>query len=68
MANEETKMLKRITKDIDCVRITPAVNGYSVEVEGRDDERDYHTERVLCLNHQDVVELLKEVDTIYAKG
>ena len=65
---KEKVMLKKITKDIDCVRITPAVNGYSVEVEGRDDERDYHTERVLCLSHDDVVELLKEVDAIYAKG
>lgn len=61
-------MLKKITKDIDCLRIIPAVNGYSVEVEGRDDDRDYHTERVLCLTNQCIVDLLIKVEGINAKG
>ena len=61
-------MLKKITKEIDTVRIQPAVNGYVVCVEGRDSESDYHEERVLCLDHTDIIGLLKEVDTIYANS
>ena len=61
-------MLKKITKEIDTVRIQPAVNGYVVCVEGRDSESDYHEERVLCLDHKDIIALITEVDTIYANS
>ena len=61
-------MLKKITKEIDIVRILSAVNGYVVWVEGRDSEGDYHEERVLCLDHNDIVKLIAEVDSVYANS
>lgn len=65
---KEKVMLNKITRELDVVRIQFAGNGYVAEVEGRDEDRDYVTERVVCLNHDDVLNVLKECDAIYAKG
>ena len=61
-------MLKKVTRELDVVRIQFAGNGYVAEVEGRDEDRDYVTERVVCLTHEDLLETIKECDGIYAKG
>ena len=60
--------MKKIARELDVVRIQFADNGYVLEVEGRDDSRDYITERILCLTHEDIVKVLEECDVIYAKG
>jgi hypothetical protein len=64
---KETIMITEIT-EIDTMFIRFLGRGYIIEVEGRNDNKENVTERDISINHDEILDIIKECDVIYAKS
>ena len=55
---------KKLNKVNDCYTINRYDNGFMVEVSGRDFENDYKTSKVLCNTEEDLLAVIKQINTL----
>lgn len=55
---------KKLNKVSDCYTINRYDNGFMVEVSGRDFENDYKTSKVLCNTEEDLLAVIKQINTL----
>jgi hypothetical protein len=54
----------KLSKVNDCYTINRYDNGFMVEVSGRDSEGDYKTSKVLCNTEEDLLTVIKQINSI----
>mgnify|MGYP003342503482 CR=1 FL=1 len=52
--------IKKLTKVNESITINRYDNGFMVEVGGRDDENDWKTAKILCNTEEDMLNVIKE--------
>jgi len=56
--------LSKLTKVNDSITINRYDNGFMVEVSGRDKKEDWKNAKVLCNNEEELIQLIKEYNTM----
>ena len=56
--------LNKLSKVNESITINRYDNGFMVEVGGRDDENDWKTAKVLCNTEEELLDLIKEYNTM----
>lgn len=64
MANK----LSKLTKVNDTFTVNRYDNGWMVEVSGRDKKEDWKNAKVLCNTEEDLVQLIKEYNSMELEG
>jgi hypothetical protein len=59
-----TSISEKLTKVNESFTINMYDNGYMVEVGGRDDEGDWKTSKIVCATLDQVIDIVREVDTL----
>jgi hypothetical protein len=54
----------KLAKVNDCYTINRYDNGFMVEVSGRDSEGDYKTSKVICNTQEDLLTVIKQINSI----
>ena len=54
----------KLSKVSDSYTINRYDNGFMVEISGRDSEGDYKTSKVLCNTEEDLLTVIKQINTI----
>ena len=59
-----TKKLSKLSKVNESITVNRYDNGYMVEVSGRDDEGDWKTVKLLCATEDEMIQVLKEANSM----
>lgn len=59
-----TKIADKLTKVNESFTINMYDNGYMVEIGGRDDSDDWKTTKIICNSLDEVIEVVKEVNSM----
>lgn len=54
----------KLKKISDSFNVTLFDNGYSIEVSGRDDEDDWANCKIICSTIEELVELIKDINSL----
>ena len=54
----------KLNKVNDCYTINRYDNGFMVEISGRDSEGDYKTSKVLCNTEEDLLTVIKQINSL----
>ena len=55
---------KKLNKVNDCYTINRYDNGFMVEISGRDSQGDYKTSKVLCNTEEDLLTVIKQINSL----
>lgn len=58
------KIADKLTKVNESFTINMYDNGYMVEVGGRDDEDDWKTSKIICSTLDEVIDIVRQVDSM----
>ena len=58
------KIADKLTKVNESFTINMYDNGYMVEVGGRDDEDDWKTSKIICATLDEVIDIVRQVDSM----
>ena len=54
----------KLNKVNDCYTINRYDNGFMVEISGRDSQGDYKTSKVLCNTEEDLLTVIKQINSL----
>lgn len=60
--------INKLSKVNECSTIYRYDNGWMLEVSGRDDQDNYRTSKVLCNTENELIELIKEYNSMELDG
>jgi hypothetical protein len=57
-------MLTKLEKVNDSFTVYRYDNGWMIEVSGRDSENDYRTSKILCTTESDLIDIIKQYNSM----